>query len=56
MYTLPCTKEITSESLLYSTGGKKVQSVCKSCIKLTLKMHSGIILLVFMFISYFQNF
>ena len=36
--------------------GEKLQSVCRTCIiKLTLKMHSGVILLIFMFISSFQN-
>ena len=36
IYTVLCVKEITNESLLYSTGGE-VQSVYRTCIKLTLK-------------------
>ena len=37
-------REITNENLLYSSrwGGKKAQSICRTHIKLTLKMHSNI--------------
>ena len=36
-------KWITNKNILYSTGQKKkVQSICRTYIKLTLKMHSSI--------------
>jgi len=41
IYTLPHIKEITNKNLLYSIGGKKkVKYVCRTYIKLILKMHS----------------
>ena len=43
IYILLGIKWITNKNILYSTGQKKkVQSICKTYIKLTLKMHSSI--------------